>query len=225
MKIVILAAGKGSRLGMDTPKALVELTKGEKIIDLQIERLSKHISLENIFLVVGFMQEKVRESHPELKYIFNERYDCTNTGKSLLKALEHIGTEDDILWLNGDVVFDAEIIPKLIKTNESCVLVDNKKCDVEEVKYTTGSTGYIDAISKTVSNPEGEALGINIIKSKHLPLFKRHLIHINDDDYFEKAIENMIKKDVIEIIPVNVDGLFCHEIDFPQDLEYVKERV
>ena len=215
MNTVILAAGKGSRLDMAMPKAMVEIEAGLTILDIQLQNLTRHIPLQNISVVVGFMKEKVQASHPELHYICNEYYDTTNTGKSLLRALEELGTDEDILWLNGDVVFDAELIPRLL---------EQQKCGEEEVKYNTCPDGCIAELSKAVLRPEGEALGINIIKTPHVSLFKKHLTAIGEQDYFEKALENMITHDATKIIPVNAGDLFCHEIDFPEDLQHVRKN-
>lgn len=222
MKAIILAAGTGSRLRMSAPKPLAVLGGGKTIFDYQVERIARSISVHNIYVVVGYKREMLMEQHPELNYIHNEAYAETNTGKSLLKALNEIDS-DDVLWLNGDVVFDERLIPKLLSAGNSCVLVDNKKCGGEEVKYNTDSKGYIRSISKEISSPQGEALGINLVKRKDLPVLKNHLALITDQDYFEKAIENMVIQDNVKIRAVSSDGLFCHEVDFPEDLEYVRQ--
>jgi len=221
MKAVILAAGTGSRLKMSIPKSLAVLANEKTILDYQVEKVSKFVPVDAIYVVVGYKKEMIVERHPELNYVYNEAYAGTNTGKSLLKALSRIDN-DDVLWLNGDVVFDERLISRLIMANNSCVLVDNKKCGAEEVKYSTDSEGYIKSISKEVFPGEGEALGINLVKRKDLPTLKKHLVLIDSQDYFEKAIEDMISQDNIRILAINVNGLFCHEVDFPEDLEYVR---
>lgn len=223
MRAVILAAGIGSRLGMSGPKPLAVLAGGKTIFDYQIERIARFVSRDRICVVVGYKSEMIMGQHPELYYIHNEAYAETNTGKSLLRALDEID-DDDILWLNGDIVFDEQLLSKLVRAKTSCVLVDSKKCGEEEVKYDTDSEGYIRSISKGVSPAKGEALGINFVTRKDLPLLKKHLALITDQDYFEKAIENMIGQDRVQVQPVNSDGLFCHEVDFPEDLEYVREH-
>ncbi len=62
MNIVILAAGKGSRLGLAIPKAMVEVEAGTTILDLQVQNLIRQIPLQDISIVVGFMKEKVQAS-------------------------------------------------------------------------------------------------------------------------------------------------------------------
>jgi len=222
-KVIILAAGMGTRLAQDIPKPLISLANEKTIIDFQIEKLSQYIPVDNIIVVVGYKKEIVMEKHPELTYVYNEAYARTNTGKSLLRAIKKI--DDDVIWLNGDVFFDQEIISKLIESDHSCILTDNKKCGEEEIKFTTDSQGNIKELSKTVKNGEGEGLGINLIKKDLLPAFKNHLAAVDDQDYFEKAIENMIKDDKAEIKPLDSEGLFCQEIDFEEDLLSVKKKL
>lgn len=220
MKAVILAAGMGTRLGSSVPKPLTILKDGKNILDYQVEKISNFIPIDDIFIVTGYKKEMIMEKHPELLYIYNNEYDRTNTGKSLLRALDKIN--DDVLWLNGDVFFDKELISMLIKERKSCILVDNKKCGEEEVRYSINSDGYVSKISKEIESPEGEALGINLIRKTDLSVFKKHLNLIGNHDYFEKAVENMIIQNSINILPVNTNGLFCHEIDFMEDLEFVR---
>ncbi len=220
MKAVILAAGRGTRLGLDLPKAMVAVDDRRAIIDYQVENLEPFIPAENILVVVGFKKELIVARHPELNYTFNERFAITNTSKSLLKGLSLM--DEDVLWLNGDVIFDRAIIPRLLSAGCSCVLVDDKRCGPEEVKYRTDGRGFITEISKQVAEPEGEALGINLVSRADLDSLRRHLELVGDNDYFEKAIENYIVQDKGRFRAVPSGGLFCHEIDFPEDLERVR---
>lgn len=220
MKAVILAAGRGTRLGLDLPKAMVKVDSERTIIDYQVENLKPFISVENILVVVGFKKELIVGRHPELTYTFNERFAVTNTSKSLLKGLSRL--DDDVLWLNGDVIFDREIIPKMLSAGCSCVLVDDKRCGPEEVKYRTDEAGYITEISKQVEEAEGEALGLNLVARADLESLRRHLELVGDNDYFEKAIENYIVQERGRFLAVPAGGLFCHEVDFPEDLERVR---
>lgn len=220
MKAVILAAGRGTRLGLDLPKAMVPVDSRRTIIDYQVENLVPYIPEDNILVVVGYRKELIVSRHPELSYTFNERFSLTNTSKSLLKGLSLL--DDDVIWLNGDVIFDRELIPKMLSCAWSCALVDNKRCGPEEVKYKADEGGFITEISKQVEGAAGEALGINLVRQADLDRFRKHLELVGDDDYFEKAMENYIKQDNGRFLAVPSEGLFCHEIDFPEDLERVR---
>jgi len=226
MKAVILAAGIGRRLHSLTkniPKVLLPLKNGKTILDFQIESLTEVVSIDNIFIVVGYKKEQIMDKFPNLLYVYNNKYDKTNTGKSLLQALKKI--DDDVLWLNGDIYFDNKILEKIISSKTSASIVDSKACGEEEVKYDTDDNGNIKHISKQLKTPLGEALGINLIKEKDLKCFINHLERIDDNDYFEKAIESMINEDNVVVKPINIGSFFCREIDFKEDLEEVREHL
>lgn len=224
MKIVILAAGMGTRLGSHflLPKTLTPLKRSKTILDFQLENITNFVDINEIFIVVGYKKELIMERYPNLVFVYNNAYAKTNTSKSLLKALVKIKNED-VIWLNGDVFFEKEILKKLIKSKYSSCLVDKKRCGDEEVKYNIYSNGFIKEISKNVSNPLGEAVGINLIKRKDIKIFIRALEKVKDNDYFEKALEDLTTFRKIKVKPINIESYFCREIDFPEDLLAVKK--
>lgn len=101
--VVILAAGKGTRLGcVDIPKVMLEIG-GRPIVSYIVETLQKMgCSSEQICLVVGFKQEKVREYFGDsVTYAYQEEQKGTAhaayTGmKQLPSSIEHV------LVLGGD---------------------------------------------------------------------------------------------------------------------------
>lgn len=223
--MVILAAGIGSRLRENLPKAMVYIDEDRTILDQQLENLKKIVELEDIIIVVGFKKELIMEKHPDLLYVYNEDYRETNTSKSLLLALKKIKNDDDILWLNGDIVFEAEILCSIQeKARENLICVNNSRVSDEEVKYTLDEEGYIREISKTVENPLGEAVGINFIKKENLKEFSSCLESCENMDYFEKGIEFAIERG-IKFLPVDVEDNFCTEVDFQNDLQEVKKYI
>jgi len=195
MKIIILAAGIGSRLGNPFPKPLTPLKNGKSIMKMQTENIKSCFDIDDVNVVVGFKKNLIMERFPELTYIYNPFFDRTNTSKSLLQALKKYKNES-VLWFNGDVVFDKEVLDVLapyIKSNSSFVAVNTNKVAEEEVKYTL-KDGYIDRLSKTVTNGLGEAVGINFISSNDIKKFINRLEECDDNDYFERGLELGIEK-------------------------------
>lgn len=222
MKAVILAAGTGSRLAMDLPKALVEVFNGTTILDLQLDNLSKVMSMNDVILVKGFRKDFFDEKYHYLKSVYNPEYETTNTSKSLLMALEALGNED-VIFMNGDVVYDRELLPMIVTNNKhNLISVNNASVDDEEVKYSLDEEGFIGEISKSVPEPLGEAVGINYIKKDNVDILKHCLDECGNDDYFEKGIEKAIDKGV-KFAPLNIGNMFCVEIDFADDLKVVFE--
>ena len=220
MKIIILAAGIGSRLGNPFPKPLTPLKNKKSIMKMQVENISSRYNIDDITVVVGFKKDLIMERFPELTYVYNPFFDRTNTSKSLLQALKKY-PEKSVLWLNGDVVFDKNIFDVLdphIEANTSFVAVNTSKVAEEEVKYTL-KEGCIDALSKTVKNGLGEAVGINFVSSNDIVKLISRLEECDANDYFERGIELAIEKDKIKVVPVDISDYNCMEIDFIEDLE------
>jgi len=221
MKIIILAAGIGSRLGNPLPKPLTTLKSGKTIMQQQVDNLTSYFDIDNINIVVGFKKDLIMESFPDITYIYNQVFDQTNTSKSLLKALKKNHSES-VLWFNGDVVFDPEIINALmpnILANTSFVCVNNSKVGDEEVKYLLDNNGFIKELSKKVIGAAGEAVGINFVSSKDINTLITRLEECKDNDYFERGIELAIEKDGMKVKALDISKFRCMEIDFKEDLD------
>ena len=220
MKIVILAAGIGSRLGNPFPKPLTPLKDGKSIMQRQLHNITKYFDINDVTTVVGFKKDLIMERFPQVNYVYNPFFDRTNTSKSLLQALKkHRGKS--ILWFNGDVVFDEKLLSLLIKDIEnknSFISVNTQSVAEEEVKYTL-KDGFVDKLSKEVKNALGEAVGINFISEKDLDTFINHLELCDDNDYFEKGLENAISQDNLKLKVIDISKYNCIEIDFKEDLE------
>ncbi|TCK66733.1 choline kinase [Winogradskyella wandonensis] len=226
MKIIILAAGIGSRLGNPFPKPLTPLKNGKSIMQMQTENIASRFDIDDINVVVGFKKDLIMERFPELTYVYNPFFDRTNTSKSLLKALKK-QKDQSVLWFNGDVVFDEKLLDILmpaIEKNQSFVAVNTSKVADEEVKYTL-ENGYINQLSKTVENGLGEAVGINFISSNDIQTFITRLEECDDNDYFERGLELAIEKDQLQIKAIDISKYNCMEIDFVEDLENVNNML
>ena len=125
------------------------------------------------------------------------------------------------MWLNGDVVFDTEllkVIKQEIAKKNSFVSVNHSRVAEEEVKYTL-KDGFVHELSKQVKNGLGEAVGINYISQKDLPVLLSQLENCDDNDYFERGIELAIQNDGIQVKAVDISQFRCMEIDFKEDLD------
>uniref|UniRef100_UPI0018EC6367 phosphocholine cytidylyltransferase family protein n=1 Tax=Glycomyces salinus TaxID=980294 RepID=UPI0018EC6367 len=143
------------------------------------------------------------------------------TSKSLLKAFNILGP-GGVLWLNGDVVFDPQVLDVLlphIAMDHSFISVNTAKVSDEEVKYTLGADGYISRLSKRVSDGAlGEAVGINYVSADDRAVIAKRLAEVDDQEYFEGGIEAAIEKDGLKFEAVDISQHNVIEIDFADDL-------
>lgn len=220
MKIVILAAGIGSRLGNPFPKPLTPLDNGETIMGTQLKNIATYFDINDVTTVVGFKKDLIMERFPEVNYVYNPFFDQTNTSKSLLRALKkHRGKS--VLWFNGDVVFDEKLLTLLlpdIEANNSFIAVNTSSVAEEEVKYTL-KNNFVHKLSKKVKNGLGEAVGINFISKHDLDLFIKHLEKCDDNDYFERGLETAIAEDKLQLKVIDISQFNCIEVDFKEDLQ------
>jgi choline kinase len=221
MKVVILMAGLGSRLGSKLPKCLTPLKTDYTILDHQLENLTAFAG--GIVAVVGFRKELIKRRYPGLYFVDNPRFEETNTSQSLLIALEQLDGED-VLMLNADVVFDPRVTAALLACEHSGMAVVRGPIAEEEMKFAVNEAGNIVFVSKTVARPVGEAIGINLIRAPDLPLVMLGLRQCKLMDYFERGLEIAIGKG-LTLRAVDVTPFNCIEIDCAEDLSRAKEMI
>ena len=109
MIAVLLAAGRGRRLGNDRPKALLEFG-GRTLLDRHLENLAALDSeieggVETV-VVTGFRAELLDVPHA----IHNARYERGSV-ISLAVALDALASrEDDLLLMDADVLYEPSIL-------------------------------------------------------------------------------------------------------------------
>ena len=228
IQVVILAAGMGTRLSRPLPKPLTELKDGRSIMQQQVDNLKTAFGNDyRLTTVVGFKLEAIIERFPEATYVYNEEYDQTNTSKSLLRALRASG-DGGVLWMNGDVVFDPEVLRRvtaLINTDESFVVVNHSSVADEEVKYTLDADGFVAELSKTVVGGLGEAVGINFVSSRDKAAVIKRLDEVADQDYFERGLELAIANGEAKFKAVDISDLYAVEVDFAEDLARANDAI
>jgi L-glutamine-phosphate cytidylyltransferase len=205
---------------------MVNVTADYRILDLQIKNFKNvlDIDLKDIIVVVGYKKELITENYPELSFVCNEDYESTGTAKSLLKGAK-LAINNDLLWINGDVVFDPDILNMIVKNKDhNVVVVDNKYSREVEIKYNIDNQGFVKDVSKDMENSIGELIGINLIKKDAIPQFIYNLELSDDLDYFDRAIQKTIK-DGHKFIPLNIGDKFSIEIDYIHELETAEKWV
>ena len=136
MKVIILAAGQGTRLRPLTdnkPKCMVELL-GKPLIQHQIETLRRN-EIDDIHIATGYLEEKI-DFEKTTKH-FNPKYASTNMVYTLFCA-EDAMQDDDLLIAYGDIVFNDDVLKKIIQSDfDISVVVDKDWKKYYNVNNTT----------------------------------------------------------------------------------------
>ncbi|MDE3199920.1 MAG: bifunctional UDP-N-acetylglucosamine diphosphorylase/glucosamine-1-phosphate N-acetyltransferase GlmU [Acidobacteriota bacterium] len=101
LAVVIMAAGKGTRLKSARAKVLHEIG-GKTLLGHVIAAASKLVSPTSIFVVVGHQAERVRAAFATSGVHFVEQTEQRGTGHAVQCAREAVAGFDNVMVLSGD---------------------------------------------------------------------------------------------------------------------------
>ena len=224
MQGVILAAGKGSRMGnIDVPKCLLEINE-MPVIRHQINSFKKN-GIDDILVVTGYISEMIRKLlNNEVKYVENSKFDEMNNIYSVWLAIQKL--QDDFVCVYGDLMFDEKILDKCLEIkNEIGLMVEPLTRD--ETMKVKIENGKIIAINKQIEHNVANGNFIGMAKfSKKIAkmLFDEidELIAKNVDGYYTLGIEQLIKKN-IQVGYQFTNGLSWMDMDEMNEFEEAKK--
>ena len=120
MKVIILAAGEGTRLRpltLNNPKCLVELF-GKSILQWQID-IFNDFQIKNIIIVKGYLEKKI--NLPNITYYINEKFSTTNMIETLFSARNEMN--ESIIISYGDIIFEKNVLNELLTSQADISLV------------------------------------------------------------------------------------------------------
>lgn len=231
MIAIILCAGVGSRLASLTknkPKCLVEIAR-KPLLSYQLDSL-REAGISNIILITGYLSEQVEEfAGDSCKIIYNKDYKTTNSIYSLWLAKKFAG-QDDILLINGDIIFDRNLVNQIINSGKkTSALVDKNQILIDGEMNVKIKNGKITEFSKKILAKEAHALSLQITKfsaKDSLMLFEKinEVVEKKELDKFPAyAYDVIIKKS--SLYPVYRKGGVWFEIDMPADLERAEREL
>jgi len=187
--MVILAAGRGSRLGAlgdDTPKWLLEVG-GRTLADRQLEGIRRAAeAVASVSVVVGHAGEAIGaalDGRPEdVRVIENPEFAELNNWWSLLRALRELPPEGPVLVLNADLLADPAHVAAFIRAAarsdaDGLLAVDReRRLTAESMKVAQGPDGTLERIDKlAVAAPVGEYIGMLAARGRALRALREAL--------------------------------------------------
>ncbi len=128
LNIIVLAAGKGTRMVSDTPKVLHKLA-GKSLLAHVID-MAKSLKPSKIIVVYGFGGDAVPNAFADEQIIFTEQKEQLGTGHAVMQALNLLDTDAKSLILLGDVpLVNAKACAELLQLPEQLSLLSLDKHD------------------------------------------------------------------------------------------------
>ncbi|MCH1921148.1 bifunctional UDP-N-acetylglucosamine diphosphorylase/glucosamine-1-phosphate N-acetyltransferase GlmU [Shewanella sp. A3A] len=119
LNVVILAAGKGTRMRSDLPKVLHKVA--HKAMVQHVIDTAKALNADNINLIYGYGGDKLQAVVNDSALQWIEQAEQLGTGHAVAQAVPHISDDDSVLILYGDV--------PLIQTATLQALLDARAAD------------------------------------------------------------------------------------------------
>lgn len=117
--IIISCAGMGTRLGIGSTKALIDVD-GKPLIIRQLELLKDY---EDIRIVVGYQAEVVMRAvstyRNNVTFCFNHEYKTTGTAASFSKGL--VGCNELAVALDGDLLVHPDDLHTFLTGDIECI--------------------------------------------------------------------------------------------------------
>jgi len=234
--VVILAAGRGSRLGSltkSTPKCLLRIGR-YPILYYQIRALEA-CGFRRLIIVTGYRAYLVRQYISEffpainVRYVHNPYYRTKGDLYSFYLARRYC--RQGVLQINSDVLFDVDTLRTLLVQRGSAICLRRGTCGTEELKaIVRPKTREVVALSKSIPAPDahGESMGLYHFTATFAREFFRYAGGLFQRGRFQEtratAITGVLERGGI-LFYADVTGRPIMEIDFPADISTAKRQI
>lgn len=234
MKAIILAAGRGTRLGgpaRDLPKCLLPIN-GQTSLERYRRSFERAGVVDGVIVVGGYRIDALREQLPAgFQLINNERYESTNSLLSLSLALEEAG-DADIAVFNADVVYEPDLLGRFLRfPRRTALLVDELRPFNGQEWNVRMADGLVRELSPHVppSLSFGQDAQAFRVAREHLPMVKAYARQEFEagrtDQYAGTVLFALIHHGLLHAIYTNqqVWSEFDTEADYRRSVELITE--
>ena len=156
-EVVVMAAGKGTRMGNDLPKVLTPL-KGRPMMSYLLDAIKESGVCDRPTIVIGKGAEQVKETFgPDNQYVLQE--EQLGTGHAVMVTEKFLQDATDVLVLSGDhPLIGSETIKSLTDTHlNSGGVLTIATVMTEDFKDWRSE---LKSMAKVIRNDEGKVIEI-----------------------------------------------------------------
>ena len=223
--VVILAAGRGTRMGTVLPKCLTEI-EGQSLLCHQIEALWQAKVLddfERLHVVVGYNHHLIRQwtaHYPKINLIYNPFWSVSGVMGSAWVALPHLKTKN-VLRLDGDVLLTPEARIGGVTHYEQSLLFYDASYRPREAPEVLIQGSSVQAITlRSEYAADREWLCVEWYTNDAYRKVVEGALELVPEGHYYHAINKAIAMGRAKFDAYKLPG--AYEIDTKEDLEYVK---
>lgn len=228
VRAVLLAAGRGVRMGIDMPKTLVPVADGKPLLHYILQGLAV-AGVGDLLIVTGYkpadVTAYVEESWPgdPAAFVRNARWASWGNFHSVRLGIDQ-SPQSELLVVNSDIVIHPEVFRRVIAAPGDLVLAIQQKweLDPEEMRVTLEGDRIV-AVGKDLDMAEshGEYAGVSLMREETLPLYASIATDVewraDTQLYYEDVYERLLDRVEARSAAV-LEGEYA-EVDNPDELD------
>ena len=232
---IILAAGKGSRLGLITKKnhkALL-LIKGKALINYQIDAFYQ-AGIKKIYIITGYNSYLFNSYKDQVTLLYNSNWKNSNMLISIMTAKDLLNESPAIISYS-DIFYESHALKSLLNQKELSILYSSSWKELWEKRFknaaddaetfSVDNLGYLKDIGEPLDclrNANGQYMGIISFTPKIFSRFKNIFYELPYNKRSKIDVTSFLKHLLItkslNIKTIEYKGIWG-EVDIPTDLE------
>tara|TARA_B100000579_G_scaffold430378_1_gene443657 strand:+ start:1309 stop:2046 length:738 start_codon:yes stop_codon:yes gene_type:complete len=232
---IILAAGKGSRLGLITKnnhKALL-LVKGKPLIEYQIDAFSR-AGINKIYIITGYNSHLFDSYQDQVTLLYNPNWQNSNMLISIMAA-KNLLNEKPAIISYSDIFYESLALKSLLNQKELSILYSSSwkklwqkrfKNAIDDAEtFSIDNFGFLKDIGEPLdclSNACGQYMGILSFTPKIFSKFKKIFYTLPETKRDKIDVTSFLKHLLItkslNIKTIEYEGIWG-EVDIPTDLQ------
>ncbi|MFN2427965.1 MAG: NTP transferase domain-containing protein [Candidatus Binatia bacterium] len=235
MKVLLLSAGQGRRLGALTesaPKCLLPLA-GRPLLQWQVLSLAA-AGVDEVVVVTGFGADQVEaelenpfyQDHGRLRVrtLYNPDFATSDNLMSCWAARAEMTT--DFMIVNGDTLFEPAIVTELLRSRTSPISIAvtiKTTYDVDDMKVSVVD-GLVRQVAKTIPMDQvsAEAIGLSAYRGDGARRMHDTIVDFaarpnSHRMWYLSAVSHLAGEGHVGTAPI--EDLACAEVDYPADVE------
>ncbi|MBE0417801.1 MAG: phosphocholine cytidylyltransferase family protein [Coriobacteriia bacterium] len=224
MRIILLAAGVGSRLmpfTSSTPKCLFRLGARQTALGRLLGQSSAN-GIDDIVVVTGYHRELVEaELPPTVRTVNNPFFRTTNSVASLWFAREFLDRES--LIMNSDIVLENALFELMIRPQpaDTRVFIDVSRTFDADYRVAVHGKSVV-MMGKELTHFAGEYVGVTRVSQEGVLHLRTHIEKMvldgQTDEWYENALVRLILERDFSLGHEDVSEYRWAEIDTTDDL-------